>query len=92
MIANIVDPSASIRKEYTGFNVEFKDGRRLTGFILDPTPEAFVVQEAEGEKTVVSAAEVKEIREASISLMPEGLLDDLDHQSLVDFFAYLASK
>ncbi len=92
LIANIVDPSASIRKEYTGFNVEFKDGRRLTGFILDPTPEAFVVQEAEGEKTVVSAAEVKEIREASISLMPEGLLDDLDHQSLVDFFSYLASK
>ena len=31
-------------------------------------------------------------RVASISLMPEGLLDDLDHQSLVDFFAYLASK
>lgn len=64
----------------------------FTGFIQDPTPESFVMMDEKGEKTMVVRSDVKEICESSLSLMPEGLIDDLDNQSLLDFFAYLTSK
>src|SRR5262249_25050877 len=92
LMQNIVDPSASIRKEYASFLVELRDGRVLTGLIVDPTPEALTVVDAQGEKTLVARNEVKEIKEAQLSLMPEELLTDLDKQSLVDLFSYLTAK
>jgi hypothetical protein len=63
----------------------------LTGFILDPTPESFTLLDDKGEKTVVARRDVRETREAQVSLMPEGLLDGLDKQSLTDFFSYLTA-
>jgi len=91
LMLSIIDPSASIRGEFASFNVEMKDGRILAGFVTDPTPQAFVVLDSAGEKTFVARADVREVRESPLSLMPEGLLDDLDPQSLVDFFSYLTA-
>src|SRR5262249_36323793 len=92
LMQNVVDPSASIRAEYAHFIVTLKDNRMLTGFIQDPTPQSFMVMDEKGEKTVVARDDVREVRESPVSLMPEGLLDDLDHQSLIDLFSYLTAK
>ena len=92
LMLQVVDPSRSIRNEFASFNVELKDGRTLTGFVLDPTPQSLVVLDAQGEKTSLARVDVRQVRESSVSLMPEGLLDDLPPQSLVDFFSYLTWK
>ena len=92
LMLQIVDPSRSIRNEFASFNVELKDGRVLMGFILDPTPESLVVIDAQGEKTALARADVRQVRESSVSLMPEGLIDDLDSQGLVDLVSYLTWK
>jgi putative heme-binding domain-containing protein len=88
----VVDPSAAIRKEYASFLLRLRDGRMLSGVIQDPTPESFVVVDAQGEKTIVARREVVELKESQTSLMPEGLLDDLDSQGLVDLFSYLTAR
>jgi len=92
LMLNVVDPSASIRTEYTSFVVRMKDGRVLGGFVVDPTPETLTLVDLKGERTVLARAEMEGLRESPLSPMPEGLLDDLDPESLVNLFAYLTSK
>ncbi len=90
LMQNIVDPSAAIRKEFANFIVDMKDGRILNGVIVEATPEAVTLADAQAQKHALARADIREIRESQLSLMPEGLLDDLDKKALVDFFAYLA--
>jgi putative heme-binding domain-containing protein len=89
---SIVDPSAAIRREYAAYRLDLDDGRSLTGLILDPTPESYTLLDDKGERTVIARRDVRETREAQVSLMPDGLLDGLDTQALTDLFSYLTAK
>jgi putative heme-binding domain-containing protein len=91
LLTQIVDPSAFIRPEYVNHNVEMKDGRSLSGLLVEQTDSAVTLLEAQNQRTVLNRAEVKEINASSTSLMPEALLDPLTPQQLRDLFAYLQS-
>ena len=92
LLASIVDPSAVIRKEYIGYDVETKDGRRLSGVIVEQSGGNLTLGTATGERTVIPQAQVESLRESSVSIMPEGLAKGLKPQELRDLFAYLAKK
>jgi putative membrane-bound dehydrogenase-like protein len=89
MLTSIVNPNAEIREGYQYFLVETQDGRSLSGFLADRDNQVTILRGLEGEDLPVRAAEIKDIQPMSRSLMPEGLLDDLNETQLRDFFAYL---
>jgi hypothetical protein len=43
----------------------------------------------DGQDVRVARPEIKELKALPTSIMPEGLIDDLDEGQLRDFFAYL---
>ncbi len=92
LLTSIVDPSAVIRKEFLNYNIELKDGRNLSGLIVEQTANNITLVAAKNERTTISRDNVVSLQESSISLMPEGLLHPLTPQERRDLFAYLQSE
>jgi len=91
MLVSIVNPNAEIREGYEHLLVTTKNGRVVSGFLVDKDNQTIVVRGLDGENNVLSQDEVAEMVPAGISLMPEGLLDGLGDEQLRDLFAYLRS-
>lgn len=91
LLTSIVDPSAFIRPEFVAYVIEMKDGRVLTGLLVEQSPEAVTLIDAKAEKTVLARSKIDTMEPSSTSLMPEKLLDPLDDQEIRDLFGYLQS-
>jgi putative heme-binding domain-containing protein len=91
MLIQIVNPSAEIREGYETLLVETKDGRVLTGFLVDKDNQVLVLRGADGQNVTVRQNQIEEMAPTRKSLMPEGLLKPLTDQQVRDLFAYLRS-
>jgi putative heme-binding domain-containing protein len=92
LLVNIVNPSAQIREGYETYFVTTKDGRSLSGFLVDKNPKVVVLRGIDGVSQVLPQEQIDELQPSRLSLMPEGLLDPLSEQQLRDLFAYLRSS
>jgi putative heme-binding domain-containing protein len=88
LLENIVDPNAVVPADFRMSIVELKDGRVLNGVIAEQTDRTLTLR-TPTERLVLQPADVKEIRESTFSLMPEGLLEALDEKQTRDLIAYL---
>ncbi len=91
LLATIVDPSATIRKEYLSFLVHSTDGRVLTGLLVEQSPSSVTLLSAKNERTAIARDTIESIDESPTSLMPDNLLAPLRPQELRDLFSYLQS-
>ena len=89
MLISIINPNAEIREGFEYHLVETRDGRSLSGFLVERDAQVIVLRGLEGEDIALRQSDVKELRPVGRSLMPEGLLEGLDDRQLRDFFAYL---
>jgi len=91
MLLHVVNPSAEIREGYETYQVSTRDGRVLTGFLVDKDNQVLVLRGADGQDVTVRQSQVEELVKQPKSLMPEGLLTDRSDQEVRDLFAYLRS-
>jgi putative membrane-bound dehydrogenase-like protein len=91
MLLHVVNPSAEIREGYETYQVETKDGRLLSGLLVDKDNQVVVLRGADGQSITVRQQQIEEMATNKKSLMPEGLLKDLTAQQVRDLFAYLRS-
>ncbi len=89
LVTHVVDPSAVIRPEYVAFQVATKDGRTLTGLIVESSPSAITLLNEKNERTVLAREKIEEMAASPVSLMPEKILDPLSDQEICDLFAYV---
>ena len=92
LLTSIVDPSAVVRKEFFNYVVETKDGRVLTGLIVEDTPATMTLLDAKNQRTQLSRDDVDRVERAQQSLMPEKILDELDADQVRDLMRYLQSE
>ena len=91
LIRNIVDPSSEVRPQYISHVAITSDGRVLTGLLAESNAETITLLDAKNKRTVLSRSDLEELRESTVSLMPEKLLDPLTDQQIRDLLAYLQS-
>ncbi len=89
MLTSIVDPNAEIREGFEYVSLETKDGRTLSGFLVDQDARRVVLRTLVGEDVRVERDGLVSVSGRGRSLMPEGLLGGLDPQGLRDLFAFL---
>ena len=89
LLLNIINPNAEIREGYENFLVTTKDGRVINGFLVEQAPQVVVLRGLDGQNVSLTRAEIADMKNAGVSLMPEGLLDAFDDQQVRDLFAYL---
>jgi putative heme-binding domain-containing protein len=92
LLLAILNPSAEIREGYENFNVETRDERASSGFIISQDERQVIVRGSDGQNVIFQRSEIATLQPAGRSLMPEGLLDNLDDQQVRDLFAYLRSS
>jgi putative membrane-bound dehydrogenase-like protein len=92
LLSQTVDPSVFIRPEYVNHNVEMKDGRTLSGLIVEQGEKAVTLLDAQNQRTVLNREEIRQLVPSATSLMPDGLLDALSPEQVRDLFSYLQKQ
>ena len=90
LLISLVDPSVVIRKEFLSHVVQTVDGRVLSGLIVERNDAGLTIANAKNERVTLAVADIEELRESPVSLMPDDLYRQLKPQELRDLFAYLA--
>ena len=88
LLENILDPSAVVTADFRMSILDLKDGRVLNGLLAARTERTLTVKSMT-ESLTVERGEVVSIRESSVSLMPEGLLEGLAPEQARNLIAYL---
>lgn len=92
VLTSVLDPSQAIEGVFRTYHVETTDGETYEGFFGDESGDALTVRFAGGTQQVIP---VKSIKVAGYvdgqSVMPEGLLDALADDQIVDLVRYVQS-
>jgi putative membrane-bound dehydrogenase-like protein len=91
LLENLVDPSASVAKDYQMEVIQTVSGRVITGLVVEESAAALTVQTV-NEKVLVPAGEVEARKLSTVSMMPDGLLSDLSLWEVRDLIAYLSGN
>jgi len=86
---SIASPSEEIAPEYVSYTVSLKDGRVVAGVARAEGLDALRVTDSDAKETQIPRAEIDEIRPASTSIMPAGLLPVLGDAKVRDLIAFL---
>lgn len=89
MLENLIDPSAAVSKDFQMEVLLTDTGRVITGMVVDSNDQSLTIQTA-SEKLVVPVGEVEERTLSKVSMMPEGILQALTQQQVLDLLNYLA--
>ncbi|WP_373650365.1 PVC-type heme-binding CxxCH protein [Schlesneria sp. DSM 10557] len=92
MLLHIVNPSAEIREGFETQVAVLKDGRVVTGFLVEQDPQTVTLRSPDGQTISLERSELDELNKSRKSLMPEGQLKDLSEEQLRNLFAYLRSS
>ena len=95
LVEAIVEPSRVVSDQYRASVVQTADGRVVTGRIVAESPERITVvtdPENASRSVVIERSEIDEILPSSTSLMPAGLLDQLNEAEVLDLIAYVLSR
>ena len=91
LLTNILDPNATIGKDYQQTFVKTKDGQTLNGIVAADDASSVTLKTFAGPVTV-QRADIASIEVSPNSLMPEGLLLGVEEESVRDLFLYLRQK
>ncbi len=88
LLQTLIDPSAAVNKDYQMQVLQTIDGRTITGLVIDESKAAVTVQTV-NEKLVVPVIEIEERQISPVSMMPDGLLQNLTSDQVRQLLAYL---
>ena len=92
MLIHIVNPSAEIREGFETQIAVLKDGRVVTGFLVEQDPQTVTLRSPDGQTIALERSDLEELVKSRKSLMPEGQLKELSDEQLRNLFAYLRSS
>ena len=89
ILVNVLDPNSNINPEYSNYVVVTDAGRTVTGMIVAETATSITLRRAEDESDTVLRTEIDELVDTGVSIMPEGLEEQLNQRDMADLLAYL---
>lgn len=89
---NILDPNMAINPGFIAYEAETGDGELLTGIITSESPDSVTLLSAQGIRREVSRSKLLYLRSGGLSLMPEGLEEQLTPNDLRDLISFLQTS
>ncbi|MBL8848656.1 MAG: c-type cytochrome, partial [Planctomycetaceae bacterium] len=90
LLQHVVDPGAVVPNEYKVFTLLTNDGRLVQGVVPEQNDQVVVIQ-TPTERIVIDRSEIDVFEPASLSMMPEGLLESLSPAERRDLVGYLST-
>ncbi len=93
ILDSILEPSKVVSEQYQNFSITKKDGDELIGRIVDETAEKVVMQvnPFTSDRTDVKKSDIASRKAAKLSPMPEGLVNNLSKEEILDILAFIES-
>lgn len=93
LLANVIDPNQIVGKGYENVEVETKDGRSVTGRLIEDTASHVRLLAAGPKEEVIARSNIERLRTSELSVMPEGLeqMPDADFRNLIGYILNAAS-
>ncbi len=91
-VTAILDPNRAIEPKFHHYIVLTVDGQVLAGVIQQRTAQSVRLAAVDGSEREVALANIEEIRDTGVSLMPEGLETKLTPEKLAALIAFLRSR
>ncbi|HEV8541914.1 MAG TPA: ThuA domain-containing protein, partial [Verrucomicrobiae bacterium] len=91
VLKDIRFPNAALNPDHLAYLIQLADGEEITAVLQKDTREAITVADARGKKTI-SRSNIKSIKPARLSLMPEGLDKVLGPDQLKDLLTFLLTS
>jgi putative heme-binding domain-containing protein len=93
LVESILEPSKVVSEQYMNLTVVKKDGDDVTGRLVEETDTQLVLvpNQLTGEKVTVKKGDIASRAPSKLSPMPEGLVNVLTRDDLLDLLAYLES-
>jgi putative membrane-bound dehydrogenase-like protein len=90
LLENILDPSATVAADFRMTVFEMKDGRVINGVAVEQTEKTLTIQ-TQNDRVTIPRADIAEQQVSNLSVMPDGLLQNLTEDQVRDLFGYLMS-
>jgi putative heme-binding domain-containing protein len=91
LLEAIVFPSASFVRSYEPVIVATRNGDEHSGVLRKDAADEIVLATGPETEARVARAEIAEMRPGTVSVMPQGLEEQLSRQELADLLAFLRS-
>ncbi len=95
LLESIILPSKSVSDQYGAITIATTDGRVITGRIVNLNGDTLMINTDmldPNAMTRVNRDQVEETRPSPVSMMPEGLLNTLKQDEILDLVAYVLSR
>jgi putative membrane-bound dehydrogenase-like protein len=89
LLVDIVNPNAAIDSNYVNYTIVTRDGKTLTGLIATETASSITLKRAENQTETVLRQDIDQIQSSGVSLMPEGLEQNIPLQEMADLIDFL---
>jgi putative heme-binding domain-containing protein len=85
LLANVIDPNQVIGKGYENVEVETRDGRSVSGRLVENTNTRVKLLSPGPKEEVIAKSDIATLRVSELSVMPEGLeqMPDADFRNLI---------
>ena len=92
LLENIITPSAVVADEYKMSMVVTDDGQVFSGVVSGEDAREIEMRAANSEEVLLTPkSQVTDVEQTELSMMPEGLLDHLSNEEVIDLISYLQS-
>jgi putative heme-binding domain-containing protein len=95
LLESIIEPSKVVSDQYQAMVITTTAGRRITGRIVNLFADKMMVSTDMLDPNLlveVRQGDVESIVPSKVSMMPEGLIDTLTRDEILDLVAYLYSR
>lgn len=89
LLSNVFDPSLVIGAAYQPRTVVTKQGRVVTGLLVEESDQRVALKIQGGKQEVIPRSDIDEMVVSELSLMPEDLEKTLKPQEISDLFAFI---
>jgi putative membrane-bound dehydrogenase-like protein len=92
ILESILQPSTLIAPHYQSWDIETKDGKKLTGMLVKTELDDYTYVDAKGKLFKLNTRNIAESQPSPVSIMPTGLPDLMTDQEMRDLLAYLCAR
>jgi len=94
LLETMIEPNKAISDQYQAMVFQLDDGRVVTGRIANLNNQTYMIQTNmldPGNFTRIDTPNIVGMRPSTVSMMPEGLLDTMTRDDVMDLVAFLRS-
>ncbi|MDG1874263.1 MAG: c-type cytochrome [Mariniblastus sp.] len=89
ILLNSIDPSYDVPDGYKMVTVMTVDGRLINGVVEEEDSSKLVLKTAEQPRVVIAKSDIENRKTSDKSIMPDGQLDQMKPQQVIDLIKYL---